>query len=259
MFLMVMEFLKSFIGAKGQEAVQSIVSGLASLDPATASRADLEVLERDLDATGRQVAQLRTDLARERSEADAVSSDYDRMYAAAHHLEGQVAAAADPVRKAELETSLAGLLDRLATMKSRLEAELQDVTDVQDLLAQAETLYKEKAAALSEAKRKLEQANREMERAMTEKQQAERRAEQAAQLAGLRQGHATKLNTALNVFNEKAMAARREAESLRMKADSLKPMLAGPTGDANVQAALAATAQRSPTSSLSDRLAALKR
>lgn len=256
---MVMEFLKSFIGVKGADAVQSIVAGLASLDPAAASRADLEVLERDLDATGRQVAQLRADLARERSEAEAVASDYDRMYAAAHHLEGQVAAANDPARKAELETSLAGLLDRMATMKSRLDAETQDVTDVQDLLAEAETLYKEKAAALSEAKRKLEQANRDMERAMTEKQQAARRAEQAAQLAGLRQGHATKLNTALNVFNEKAAEARREAESLRMKADSLKPIPGGPTGDANVQAALAATAQTRPTASLSDRLAALKR
>lgn len=256
---MVMEFLKSFIGVKGHDAVQSIVAGLASLDPAAASRADMEVLERDLDATGRQVAQLRADLARERSEADAVASDYDRMYAAAHHLEGQVAAATDPTRKAELETSLAGLLDRLAAMKARLDAETRDVTDVQDLLAEAEKLYKEKATALSEAKRNLEQANRDMERAMTEKEQAARRAEQAAQLAGLRQGHASKLNTALNVFNEKAAEARRQAESLRMKADSLKPISAGPSGDANVQAALAATAQRSPTVNLSDRLAALKR
>jgi len=257
---MVMEFLKSFIGVKGHEAVHSIVAGLASLDPAAASRADMEVLERDLDATGRQVAQLRADLARERSEADAVASDYDRMYAAAHHLEGQVAAATDPSRKAELENSLAGLLDRLAAMKARLDAETRDVTDVQELLEEAESLYKEKAAALAVAKRNLEQANREMERAMTEKEQAARRAEQAAQLAGLRQGHASKLNTALNVFNEKTAQARREAETLRMKTDSLKPMSVGaPSGDANIQAALAATAQTRPTANLSDRLASLKR
>ncbi len=256
---MVMEFLKSFIGVKGQDAVQSIVAGLASLDPAAASRADLEVLERDLDATGRHVAQLRADLTRERNEADAVASDYDRMYAAAHHLEGQVAATADPTRKAELEISLASLLDRLATMKTRLDAETRDVMDVQDLLVEAENLYKEKAAALSEAKRKLEQANREMERAMTEKEQAARRAEQAAQLAGLRQGQGSKLNTALNAFNEKAAEARRQAESLRMKADSLKPMNGSPSADANIQAALEATAQRSPTVNLSERLSALKR
>ncbi len=256
---MVMEFLKSFIGVKGHDAVQSIVAGLASIDPNAASRADLEVLERDLDATGRQVAQLRADLARERSEADAVASDYDRMYAAAHHLEGQVAGEADQNRRVELENSLAGLLDRLAAMKARLDSETRDVTDVQTLLAEAESLYKQKSAALSEAKHKLEQATRDMERAMTEKEQASRRAEQAAQLAGLREGHSTKLNTALNVFNEKAAEARREAETLRMKADSLKPMSGGPSGDANVQAALAATAQRAPSASLSDRLASLKR
>lgn len=256
---MVMEFLKSFIGIKGQEAVQSIVAGLASIDPASASRADLEVLERDLDATGRQVAQLRADLARERSEADAVSSDYDRMYAAASHLEGQANNETDPTRKLELEQSLNGLLDRLASMKTRLDSEMQDVTDVQSLLVEAESLYKQKSAALTEAKRNLDQATRDMQRAMTEKEQAARRAEQAAQLAGLREGHATKLNTALNVFNQKATEARREAETLRMKADSLRPISGPVGGDANIQAALAATANRLPTENLSNRLALLKR
>jgi len=256
---MVMEFLKSFIGIKGQEAVQSIVSGLASIDPTAASRADLDVLERDLDATGRQVAQLRADLARERSEADAVSSDYDRMYAAAAHIEGQVNSATDPVRKQELETSLSGLLDRLAAMKTRLDSEIRDVTDVQALLAEAETLYKQKSSALTEAKRTLEQATRDMQRAVTEKEQAQRRAEQAAQLAGLREGQSTKLNTALNVFNQKAAEARREAETLRMKAESLKPISGPSGGDANVQAALSATMNQLPTAKLSDRLALLKR
>jgi chromosome segregation ATPase len=257
---MVMEFIKSFVGIKGKEAVQAVVTGLASVDPAAASKADMEVMEKDLDATGRHVAQLRADLAREKKEYDAVAGDYDRMYAAAEHLGAQMQGEADAGRKGELEKSLTTLVTRLSELKPRLDQEKQDVDDVQGLLTEAEALYKAKSQAMVEAKRNLQGAVRDMERAHIQKQQAEKRAEQAAQLAGLREGVSTsKLNTALNAFNQKAEQARKEAEMLRMKADALKPVDTV-KDDPNITAALAAAGKPAlPAGNAAAMLAALKR
>lgn len=234
---------------------------IVELDPATATTAQLQEMEADLDRAGQLIARLRAEWQREEREEVEAEKRFNLMVAAAERIHAQIN---DPniaaEKKVSLNNSLAAMLPELENLKVELDRERQEADDAQQLLNEAEAAYQEKGAALKQAKKKLESASRELERAKIRKTAAEQRAEQAAAVAGLRQdGGGSNLNAALVAMERQAAALNGEAEADRLKASVLaKPQL-GDSSDPNIADALRAVQSGAGLTdqSVGDRLAAL--
>ena len=250
-------FVRALAGAHGKKVIQEVTDAIVATDPTTASAAQLEVMERDLDEVGRELAKFRAEAAREQSEADAVQSRFTRMRAAGDQLLARYNAETDPAKKADLEKSLNGLLTTLEEVKHELDQEAQEAVDANKLVAETEAIYQEKATALREAKTSLSKAARELEWAKTAQEHANMQAERAAQIAGLRDNEVGGLNAALTAMTRKAEEARGDAEAKRLKAAVLTKADHGSMDDPNVLEALASVQGTSPSLPFADRLAAL--
>ncbi|HLY54893.1 MAG TPA: hypothetical protein VKS60_05015 [Stellaceae bacterium] len=250
-------FLRNFLGAKGNQAADSLTRAIVQLDPEGASRADLASMSQDLDRAGMAIQKLRADLVHELAEFGHVSQQYHELMAAAELLQKKVDAAND-AEKASLQASLASLVERIEHLAPELDRDKHDVDTTQALLTEAEQAYQEKAKALSQAKQNLEHARHELQHAQLEEERSRERARQAEVVAGLRSSGGTGLNVALDSLHQSAEAAHQRAQAADMKAGALKGV-AEAGGDANVAAALAEVRGSASPQSLSDRLAALKR
>lgn len=257
-----MAFIRSLMGAHGQKAIQNVVEKAVEMDPATASKAQLDVMENDLKKASSLVAKLQQDAAREEREAIEVRKRYDLQVSGAKILwdEYNTLEETDP-RRAELGTSLQAMAAELESLKTTVESEEQEATDARQFLAEAEQVLKEKGQQLLDAKKNLTKAGRDLEKAKIRKDSAEAAAETAAQLAGLRDGQLTSMNGAMNALQNQADQANAEAAAARLRAEALKKPQLGTDSDPNVQRAIAAarnggTALPSPEN-LGARLAAL--
>ena len=105
-------FVKSFVGVKGQQLGQDIVKAIVEIDPESATQAQLDQMERDLDKAGDVIQKLRSDYDREVREAEAASKRYNQLMAAAELLQAKLAdpAVAD---HAGIEASLNRLVSQL--------------------------------------------------------------------------------------------------------------------------------------------------
>ncbi|MGQ9370600.1 hypothetical protein [Azospirillum sp. ST 5-10] len=250
-------FIRNLIGVKTDQAVQSAVEALVRWDPKSATEAELMTMEQKLDELGLQVAEARAAYDKERREADAIATLSQQRMAAAEALQGQMEAAAEPARKAELEKSLATLVGMLEQMAPDVEREEQDARDAQEFLEMLEKTYAEAGAKLKTARSGLERAQRDLSRAAQQRDMAEQRAEAARQAAGL-SGATSSLNTALKAMQDAAARDLAAADAAGAKARLLKPSKPEEE-DPNIKAALDAAAGKGPVpASLSDRLAALR-
>lgn len=250
-----MFFFLPLFGALAGEAIHHAVQDINELDPRAATDAELAAIEEQLDRLGREVAQARAAYNREKKEADAIRSVMERQMAAAEHLERQMAAEADPSRKAELERSLAKLVDRLEEIAPEVDREAQDEVSARELLEMLEEAYGEAAAKLREHRSGLTRAEQDMQRAALQRDMAERRAEAARQAAGL--AHATdSISMALKTMQDNAARHLEAAEAAREKARILQP--ARPEDDPNIAAALAAVSGTRSSSNLTGRLNAIR-
>ena len=254
-----MPFLRNFLGAKGHEATDGLTKALVRLDPDAASQADLATMEQDLDRAGLAIQKLRADLTHEQAEFDHVSQQYHELMGAAELLQKKADDPATPEdQRASVKTSLVSLLDRIEHLAPELDRDKQDVDSTQALLSEAEQAYQDKAHALAEAKKNLDRAHHDLQHATLEEQRAHDRAQQAEVVAGLRSSPESKLTIALNTMQQSAADARQRAAATDMKAKALSG--AGQAAeDSNVAAALAEVRGSTPSMSLGDRLAALKR
>jgi len=253
-------FVKSFIGVKGKQLGQDIVQALVEIDPESATQAQLEQMERDLDQAGLVLQKIRADYEREVREADDAEKRYNQMLAAAEHLQRKLDAAetGGAGDRAGLEASLAKLVTQLEDFAPEVEQERQDVVEVQALLDEALAAYKAKAEALTTAKQKLDRARTDMQRAILAQERADEKARRAAEVAGLRQGGTNKLTVAVDAMQRRAEDARSKAEASRLKADTLTRLGQGSAADANIAEAMRAVESGGRVGGLSERLAALK-
>ena len=67
-------FVRNMIGVKSDQAVNSAIEAIVRWDPKSATEAELRTMEQHLDALGRQVAEARMTLDREKREADAIDA-----------------------------------------------------------------------------------------------------------------------------------------------------------------------------------------
>ncbi|SIS89743.1 hypothetical protein [Insolitispirillum peregrinum] len=255
-----LDFLKHLIGIKTRDLAQEATNLLATLDTDAAIQADLRVMEDDLDAAGKLIAELRAAYNREVQEFEAVEKRYQQHFTAAESLQVRLQAAPE-AEKAAINTGLNELVDLLEKLVPEMEKEKQDVVEAEALLREAEKAYQEKGAALKKARSDLENARRDLKRAEIDADRAKAQAEQAARVAGLRDksGQQTGLRVGFNAMTEKAAALRQQAESQRMKSQVLKDAPA--STNSYVQQALNDAAGKGTTDSRSavDRLAALKK
>jgi chromosome segregation ATPase len=252
-----LSFTKCFIGAGGEQAATALTTAMVKMAPEAATAAELENMEQDLDAAGQLISRLQRELTDERHAYDAINARYTQMMGAAENLQHQIDAAS--FLKDPLQASLATLVAQIEEMVPELDQDKKDIDSTQALLMEAEAAYQAKATALTGAKAKLTRARQEMEHASIEEQRAAARAEAARAVAGLSSGSGSGngINVALDAMTRTAQQTRDRAAVLDMKAKALSGAKTAEE-DPNIAAAMAATAGMSATSTVADRLAALR-
>lgn len=252
-----LSFVKNLIGVKTDRAVEAGIAALVKWDPQSATEAELRTMEQHLDELGIEVAKARQACDKETREADAIKALSVQRMAAAEQLQHQMAAETEPGRKAALEKSLGTLVDMLEKMAPDVESETRDAVDARDFLESLESAYQGAGAKLKNARAELDRAQRDMGRAAQQREMAEQQADAARRAAGLA-GSTSGLSVALKAMQDTAAKDLANAEAASAKARLLRPTKPE-EDDPNIAAALAAASGK-PTgsSSLVDRLAALK-
>jgi chromosome segregation ATPase len=254
-----LSFTKSFIGVGGEQAAAALTTAMVEMAPETATAAELENMEQDLEAAGQLISRLQLELAEERRAYDAINARYAQMMGAAENLQRQIEGAS--FLKDPLQASLATLVARIEEIVPELDQDKKDVDATQALLTEAEAAYQAKATALSDAKAKLARARNDMAHAMREEQRAAARAEAARAVVGLSSGNdygsGSGINAALDAMTRTAQATRDRAAVLDMKAKALSGANTAEE-DPNIAAAMATAAGTVANATVADRLAALR-
>jgi chromosome segregation ATPase len=250
-----LSFTKCFIGAGGEQAATALTTAVVKMAPETATAAELNKMEQDLDAAGQLISRLQRELADERHAYDAINARYTLMMGAAENLQQQIDAAS--FLKDPLQASLVTLVAQIEEMVPELDQDKKEIDATQALLAEAEAAYRAKAAALTGAKAKLTRARNEMAHATLEEQRASSRAETARALAGISSGGGSGINVALDAMTRTAQATRDRAAALDMKAKALSGAKTVEE-DPNIAAAMAAAAGMAANATIADRLEALQ-
>src|SRR5215467_4032129 len=252
-----LSFLRNMVGVKTDKAMQAGVEALVRWDPQSASEAELRTMEQHLDDLGRQVAMARQSYDREQKEAEAIQALSQQRMAAAEQLQRQIAAEADPGRRAGLERSLGTLVTMLEQMAPEIERERKDAADAKDFLETLEKTYAEAGGKLRQGRSELERARRDMARAGQQRDMAERQAEAARRAAGLTSATSS-MTVALKAMHDAAARDLASADAAAAKAKLLRPTQPE-HDDPNIAAALAAASGKpAAPQSLGDRLTALK-
>ena len=255
------EFIAAFGLIKTKKIARDLTNMLALTDKDVAGKADLAVKEKNLDATGVLLTQLRAAHNHETQEFERMETLYNQHLSAAEQLKGKLEdpnlSAAD---KSQVEAGLNDLVDKLEKLSPEVEQHRQDVADSEQLLTEATAAYEEKAADLKSAKERLDEAQRDLTRAKIANDRQKDHAEAAARVAGLRDGDGgSGIDVALNAMQAEAAKLRANAEANRMKADVLNKPAVSTDDNPFVKEALAQAQGAKPAASVLDRLAALKK
>jgi hypothetical protein len=255
------EFIAAFGLIKTKKIAKDLTNMLALTDKDVAGKADLTVKEKNLDAAGVLLTQLRAAHAHETQEFERLDTLYHQHLTAAEQLKNRLEDPNTAVNdRAAIEAGLNDLVAKLEKMSPDLEQHRQDVEESAALLNEATAAYEEKAADLKRAKQQLEEAQRDLARAQIANERSKEHAETAARVAGLRDGDDQGgLNVALSAMQQEAAKLRANAEANRMKASVLTPSPTTSEENPFVKEALAAAQGSVPNASVLDRLAALKK
>jgi chromosome segregation ATPase len=253
-----MSFLGNLFKKHAENAVTSVQQFLVTLDPETATEAQIAEFSDQLKKASEELARARAEYQKDEKAAEEIEALYEKRLQAAGILEQQVAETDDPARKGSLSASLEKIVTMLEQMKPDLERERQDADSAKQMMDELTVFVEESAQALKEARAKLDHAKSEMRRAEIEQERAEKRAKTAEVLAGIKKGSGT-FNVALDAMQKKAEDAKVKADAAMTRSKLLTPTNAE-KDDANIAAALAkASGQPAPATSVSERLAALKK
>ena len=252
-----MSFVLSLAKRWGLNAHDSAVKALVAFDPTTASEAEIDEREHQLDLVSKQFADALNDARNERIEADAIEKQYNQKLAAAEILQKKLE---DPnlPNRSNVETSLGKLVSELETLAVDVEREKTEAVDAEKFASEIKVELEELANDLRGARQQLKEAQRSMERAEKEEDRAQRKAEKVTALSGIRKRDG-KLNTALQAMQEKAAEHKKNADAASAKADALRPT-SSTSEDPIIASALKESSGQPDlsTASISDRLAALK-
>jgi chromosome segregation ATPase len=254
-----MSFLGNLFKKHAENAITSVQQFLVTIDPETATEAQMAEFSDQLSKASEELARARAEYQKDLKEANDIAALYDKRLQAATILEQQSSEATDPAQKASLAASLEKLVAMLEQMKPDVEREKQEAEDARLMMEDLSKFVEESAEALKQARARLEHAKTEMRRAELEKERAMKRAHATEVLAGIKKDSGT-FNVALDAMQKKADADRVRADAANTRSKLLTPTNAE-KDDANIAAAMTqASGSPAPsTGSLSDRLAALKK
>jgi len=254
-----MSFLGNLFKKHAENAVTSVQQFLVTIDPDTATEAQIGEFSDQLKEASEELAKARAEYQKEEKEAEEIEALYQKRLQAATILEQQVAEAADPGQKESVSASLEKIVTMLEQMKPDVERERRDADDAKQMMDELTAFVEESAQTLKEARSRLDHARSEMRRAELEEDRAEKRAKTAEALAGIKKGSGA-FNVALDAMQKKAEEARVKADAAMTRSRLLTPTNTEKE-DANIAAALAkASGEKAPGSeSISERLAALKK
>ena len=248
-------FVKGFGKKQTEKVGQSIVQTLVAWDPESASRAELEEMEKKLDALVKEVAEARQMYKKEQEEADAIERLYNQRLQAAEILQQKLV---DDPANPEVNEALNVLVGELEEMQPEIEREMAEAVEAKEFMVELEEVAKLSAEKLLTAKKTLQKAVQDMKRAKIKEERAKDKADRAARMAGLR-SETDQLGTALSAMKKNADASTARAEAAGMKAKLLAPGSAETNNDLIASAMKQASGSGVTSSSIADRLAALKK
>lgn len=254
-----MSFLGNLFKKHAENAITSVQQFLVTLDPETATEAQIAEFSDQLTKASEELARARADYQRDAREADEIAALYEKRLQAATILDQQNSEASDPAQKASLSASLEKLVAMLEQMKPDVEREKQEANDAKLMMDELTRFVEESAEALKQARFRLDHAKSEMKRAELEQVRSERRAHATEVLAGIKKDSGT-FNIALDAMQKKADSARLKADAANTRSRLLTPT-STEENDANIASAMTqASGKPAPNSgSISDRLNALKK
>ncbi|MDR3568883.1 MAG: hypothetical protein P4L43_12715 [Syntrophobacteraceae bacterium] len=254
-----MSFLGNLFKKHAENAITSVQQFLVTIDPETATEAQIAEFSDQLSKASLELAKARADYQRDVREADDIAALYEQRLQAATILDRQNSEASDPEQKASLSASLSKLVAMLEQMKPDVEREKQEVQDARLMMEDLTKFVEESAEALKQARARLDHAKTEMRRAELEKERSEKRARTAEVLAGIKKDSGT-FNVALDAMQKKADTDRLKADAANTRSRLLTPT-SGEKEDGNIAAAMTQASGKPAlnTGSISDRLAALKK
>ncbi|MDJ0896862.1 MAG: hypothetical protein QNJ92_17090 [Alphaproteobacteria bacterium] len=253
---MVWRFLKHYGMSKATDILDEFATAVVAFDPQAASQAQVAMMEAELNKLGNRLAEAEAELRREHRETQELKQNYDQYLQAAQVLQTKLADAEDPAKSAEMEASLAKIINQLELMKPEIEREEREDQEVEAWRSELRRAFEELAGKIRTAHSELKAAQRHMDMAKLQKERAveqERRSMDAAQLTG----SISSLSVALDAMNQETAKVRAETEALKLKAGLFQSDRID--GDPNVAQALATVRGNTSVTrgSLSDRLAAL--
>jgi chromosome segregation ATPase len=254
-----MSFMGNLFKKHAENAVNSVQRFLVTIDPETATEAQIAEFSDQLRKASEELASARADYQKEQKEADEIAALYNKRLQAATILEQQLSEAVDPAQKESLSASVEKIVTMLEQMKPDVDREKQEADEAKQMMDELTVFVEESAATLKDARARLDHAKSEMRRAELEQERAEKHARTAEVLAGIKQGSGT-FNIALDAMQKKADQSRIKADAANTRSSLLTPTKPE-QDDANIAAALAkASGKTAPEStSISERLAALKK
>ncbi len=254
---MVWRFLKHYGMGKASEVLDEFASAVVAFDPDTASKAQVAMMQAELSKLAKRLAEAEAEVRRERRETGELQATYDRYIVAARTLEQQIGAAADGGNHAELETSLAKLVEQLERLKPEIAREQQEDQDAETWANELRAFFEDLAAKLKTTESDLRSAKRRMETAQLQQQRAAEREHRSSAAAGLTTALST-ISVALDAMNKETARVRTESEALELKAKVLQGDRL--EHDPHIAAALNATSPKrlADAHTLSKRLARLE-
>lgn len=247
-------FIKHYGKNKIVDGINALNDAIVSFDPEGATEAAIAEMEENFDEINREYSKAKQDWSREQKEADDIVKLYDQRLAAAEHIQKQLES--DP-NNAQLNDALTQLVTVLEEMRDDVEREKEEAQDAKEVMTELEATVQMYATKLKTARSDMKKASNAMEKAKRQEERANAQADRAAQLAGLKR-QAGGLSSALESMNRQATEAQARADAAKRKSELLGPSTVE-ENDA-VAAAMAAVNGTDTTTSTSvtDRLAALK-
>lgn len=218
-FLAIAQFSSIFGRKKLEKAGQAINDGLAAWDPETASEVDIEMMIGKFEDITARVGKAKAVYLKEKAEADAAQSEYDRLLRTAEKIKSALDAEPD---NSELQLALEEVVSTLEVNAVELQREKDEANEAEEVFHELEQLAEAYASKVKTAKASLAKARSNMEKARLREERAKDREKQAKELAGLK-ANTDDLGSALSAFERNAQKANVAAEASELRSKLLKP------------------------------------
>ena len=218
---MVWRFLKHYGMSKATDVLDEFASAVVAFDPKAASKAQVAMMEVELNKLGNRLAEAEAELQREHRETLTLKQSYDDYLKAAQVLEAKLSDGDDPAKTADTEASLIKVIDKLEKLKPEIEREEREDREVEAWRSELRRAFEELAQKIRRANSELKTAHRQMDMARLRKERAMEQDRRAKEAAGLTSTIST-LSIALDAMNQETAKVRAETESLKLKAGLLQ-------------------------------------